>query len=331
MLTVNKKRIFSAVQPTGNLHIGNYLGAIAQWVENQEQGHSIFCVVDYHAITVKQDPEKLKRQILDTVKVYLALGIDPKKAVIFQQSHISAHTELAWILNCASARISDLNKMTQFKDKAGKSQENVSVGLYDYPVLMAADILLYDTEIVPVGEDQKQHVELARDLAKRFNNDYGACLKVPEVALKKEGARIMGLDDPMKKMSKSAASPANYIALADSPETAKKKIMRAVTDSGSEIIYDKEKKPAIANLLTIYSLLAARSVKDLEKEYKGKGYGDFKKDLAEVVAEFLTGFQKKYDSYSDEEVRKILDEGAQKVRPIAEETLRKVKEKIGLL
>lgn len=331
MLTANKKRIFSGVQPTGNLHIGNYLGAIAQWAENQEQGRSIFCVVDYHAITVKQDPEKLKRQILDTVKVYLACGIDPEKSIIFQQSHISAHTELAWILNCASARISDLNKMTQFKDKAGKNQENVSVGLYDYPVLMAADILLYDTEIVPIGEDQKQHVELARDLAKRFNNDYGACLKVPEAALRKEGARIMGLDDPMKKMSKSAASPANYIALTDSPETAKKKIMRAVTDSGLEIIYDKEKKPAIANLLTIYSLLAARSVKDLEKEYKGKGYGDFKKGLAEAVAEFLTGFQKKYDSYSDEEVRKILDEGAKKVRPIAEETLRKVKEKIGLL
>jgi tryptophanyl-tRNA synthetase len=214
----NKKpSIFSGVQPTGNLHIGNYIGAISQWVAMQDQYQSIFCVVDYHAITVRQDPKAFSRQILDIAKVYLAAGIDPKKSIIFQQSDIKEHTELAWILNCASARMSDLNKMTQFKDKAGAKSENVSVGLFDYPVLMAADILLYDTDVVPVGDDQKQHVELARDIAKRFNHDFGQTFKIPEVVLRKEGARIMGLDDPMKKMSKSA-SPANYIALNDTIE-----------------------------------------------------------------------------------------------------------------
>jgi len=331
MTNTGKKTIFSGVQPSGSLHIGNYLGAISKWVELQEQYDSIFCVVDYHAITVKQDPQNLGAQIIDIAKTYLASGIDPKKAIIFQQSHIRAHTELAWILNCTSARISDLNKMTQFKDKAGNNQENVSVGLYDYPVLMAADILLYNTDAVPVGEDQKQHVELARDLAKRFNHDFGDALKIPDVITREEGARIMGLDDPMKKMSKSATSEANYIALTDKPEAAEKKIMRAVTDSGTEIIFDKEKKPAIANLLTIYSLFANKSIKALEKEYKGKGYGDFKKDLAEVVGNFLVDFQKKYDSYSDEDVRKILADGAKKIEPIAEETLKRVKEKIGIL
>lgn len=333
-MKTDKKTIFSGIQPTGNIHIGNYLGAISQWVEmieSQKDNTNIFCVVDYHAITVKQDPEELKKNIIGIAKTCLAAGIDPEKAVIFQQSQISAHPELAWILNCAAARMSDLNNMTQFKDKAGKNQENVSVGLFDYPVLMAADILLYNTDEVPVGEDQKQHVELARDLAKRFNHTYGQSIKVPGVIIRKEGARIMGLDDPLKKMSKSATSEANFIALTDKPEAARKKIMRAVTDSGSEIVYDKAKKPAIANLLTIYSLLAKKSIKDLEKSYQGKGYGDFKKDLSDVVANFLVDFQKKYNSYSDEDVRKILDDGAKRVRPIADETLRRVKEKIGII
>ena len=221
--------------------------------------------------------------------------------------------------------------MTQFKDKAGKNQESVGVGLYDYPVLMAADILLYDTDIVPVGEDQKQHVELARDLAKRFNNTFGEVFRIPEVQIRKEGARIMGLDDPMKKMSKSAPTPANYIALTDTPEIATKKIMRAVTDSGADIKYDKNEKPAIANLLNIYSLLTNREVKDIVKEYKGKGYGDFKKGLAQVVSEFLINFQAKYNQYSDDDVRAILEEGAKKIRPIADESLKRVKEKIGVI
>ncbi len=320
--------VFSGVQPSGILHIGNYLGALAQWVEMQNKHNCIFCVVDYHAITVKQNPEELSRRILDTVKMYLAAGIDPEKSVIFQQSDISAHTELAWILNCV-ARISDLNKMTQFKEK-GANKETVSVGLYDYPVLMAADILLYNTDAVPVGDDQVQHVELARTLAQRFNREYGQVFKIPEAIIKKQGARIMGLDNPMKKMSKSASSPANYIALTDAPEIAAKKITRAVTDSGSEIKYDIKNKPAISNLLTIHSLFAGLSIKDLEKKYAGRGYGDFKKDLAEEVKKFLTDFQNKYNNFSDGEARKILKIGADKIRPIAEQTLKNVKNKLGI-
>lgn len=323
------KTIFSGVQPSGNLHIGNYLGAISQWVEMQKNYNCIFCVVDYHAITVKQDPEVLRKKIIEAAKIYIAFGIDPKKSIIFQQSDISAHTELCWVLNTIT-KISELNKMTQFKDKAGESQNNVNVGLYDYPVLMAADILLYNTDIVPVGEDQTQHVELARDLAKRFNSQFGETFKVPEVQIKKEAARIMGLDDPTKKMSKSAPSELNYISLTDQPETAAKKIMRATTDSGSEIKFDLAKKPGISNLLTIYSLLDDTPVKKLEQKYKGKGYGDFKKNLSQVVIEFLTNFQKKYNKISDREVKKILDSGAKKARPLAEETLKKVKNKIGI-
>ncbi len=300
-------------------------------------------MVDYHAITVKQNPGELKKNIINTAKIYIASGINPKKSVIFQQSDISAHTELTWILNCTSARISDLNKMTQFKDKVnciaregtlghkvGGNQENVGVGLFDYPVLMAADILLYNTDAVPVGDDQTQHVELSRTLARRFNDYFGQTFKVPEVAIRKQGARIMGLDDPTKKMSKSATSEYNYIALTDNPEIAAKKIMKAATDSGSEIKYDEKKKPGISNLLTIYSLLTNKTVKSLETKYKNKGYGDFKKDLACVAKDFLIDFQKKYNKVSDREVKKILIKGAKKIKPIADETLKRVKERIGI-
>jgi tryptophanyl-tRNA synthetase len=326
----NKKTIFSGIQPSGDLHLGNYLGAISNWVKLQDQYNCIFCVVDYHAITVKQDPKKLSQQVLDVVRSCLASGINPEKSIIFQQSHINAHLELAWILNCI-AKISDLNKMTQFKEKAHKNTAAVSVGLYDYPVLMAADILLYQTDAVPVGDDQAQHVELTRTLAQRFNNEYGQVFKLPELIIRKHGARIMGLDDPKKKMSKSAASPANYIALTDSPEIAAKKIMKAVTDSGQEIKFDKIKKPAISNLLTIYSLLAGVSIEKLESSYKNKGYSDFKKDLARLIADFLTGFQKKYNSFTDDEIKEILENGSQKLKPIAQATLKKVKQKIGIL
>lgn len=324
-----KKRIFSGVQPSGDLHIGNYVGAISQWTKLQEEYDCVFSVVDYHAITVKQDPKILKKKIIEIAKLYLAAGIDPNKTIIFQQSDVTAHTELAWILNTI-ARIADLNKMTQFKEKAGISRETASAGLYDYPVLMAADILLYNTDAVPVGEDQVQHVELTRDLATRFNRQYGDTFKIPDVIIRKEGARIMGLDDPLKKMSKSAPSEYNRIALTDKPESAAKKIMKAVTDSGSEIKYDRKTKPAVSNLLTIYSVLSGKTVKELEKNYTGKGYGDFKKDLASTVKEFLAGFQNKYDNISDTETRKILDEGAARARTIANNTLKKVKEKIGV-
>lgn len=327
---MSKPRIFSGVQPSGSLHIGNYLGAISQWVEMQDKYESIFCVVDYHAITVPQDPKILKEKITEIAKIYLASGIDPKKSVIFQQSDIKEHTELAWILNCAGARISDLNKMTQFKDKAGEGNENVGVGLYDYPVLMAADIILYNTDVVPVGDDQLQHVELARDLAKRFNHAYGETFKVPKAVIRKEGARIMGLDDPTKKMSKSAKSENNYIALTDEPEKAVKKIMKATTDSGKEITYDPEKKPGISNLLVIQSLLTKKDIKELVKEQEGKMYGDFKKAVAEDVKLFLIDFQSKYNNISNNDVRNIMKHGVEKIQPVAEETINRVKEKIGV-
>ncbi len=252
---MTKQKIFSGVQPSGNLHLGNYLGAIGQWVEMQEKYDCIFCVVDYHAITVKQEPEELRKKIIEIAKIYIALGINSETSVIYQQSDIKEHTELAWVLNSTSARLSDLNKMTQFKDKAGENQENVGIGLYDYPVLMAADIILYNTEVVPVGDDQLQHVELTRTLARRFNNQFGETFIIPKPVIRKEGARILGLDDPTKKMSKSAKSEWNYIALTDDPAKAKKKIMKATTDSDMEVKYVPIKKPGVSNLLVIESLL----------------------------------------------------------------------------
>lgn len=325
-----KQTLFSGVQPSGNLHIGNYIGAISQWIEMQKNYNCIFCVVDYHSITVKQDPEVLRKKIIEIAKIYLASGIDPEKSIIFKQSDIKEHTELAWILNCVSARMSDMHKMTQFKDKAGE-KENVSVGLFDYPALMAADILLYDTEVVPVGEDQKQHVELTRTLARRFNKRFGETFVVPELKFRKEGARIMGLDNPEKKMSKSAESELNYISLTDEPGKAAKKIMRATTDSGSDIKYDPKQKPGISNLLTIYSLFAKKTIKELEKEYDGKQYGEFKKDLAEVIKNFLTEFQNKYNSISDKEVKNILNKGAKKLKPRVEKKIEEVKKGIGVI
>ena len=360
---MNKPRIFSGVQPSGNLHIGNYLGAMTQFVALQDEYDCIFCVVDYHAITVKQEPEKLKKNIIEIAKLFMAAGIDPKKSIIFQQSHVTAHTELSWILNTV-ARMSDLNKMIQFKEKAGISEadskflekkkikiaddlpdtmvlgmaknffekaSNVSVALFDYPVLMAADILLYDTAMVPVGDDQSQHVELTRDLARRFNHDFGEVFIEPGLKTLKQGSRIMGLDDPTKKMSKSAVSEYNRIELTDSPEIAAKKIMRAQTDTGAEIKYDAKEKPGISNLLTIYSLFVEKDIKILEKEYQGKGYGDFKKDLAEVVKEFLIKFESKYNKISDADVKKVLADGANKVRPIANKKLKDVKQVLGIL
>lgn len=327
-MTEKQKILFSGIQPSGTLHIGNYIGAISQWLSLQENYNCIFCVVDYHAITVKQDPEVLRKNIIETAKVYLACGIDPKKAIIFQQSDLPEHTELAWIFNCVSARISDLGKMTQFKDKSGE-KESASVGLFDYPALMAADILLYNTEVVPVGEDQKQHVELTRTLAKRFNKRFGETFVVPELKFRKEGARIMGLDNPEKKMSKSAESEFNYISLTDNPEKAAKKIMKATTDSGSEVKHDPENKAGVSNLLTIYSLFANKSIKELEKEYKDKQYGEFKKDLAEVIKNFLSDFQEKYNKITNKQVEKVFKQGADKLKPVAEEKILKVKKKIG--
>lgn len=322
-------RIFSGVQPTNNIHLGNYLGAIKNWVELQKNNECIFCVVDLHALTVYQKPEVLRQNILNVAKTYLALGVDPKKSVIFVQSDVKEHVELAWVLNTI-AKMGEMERMTQFKDKAKQHESNINLGLFSYPVLMAADILLYDTNEVPVGEDQKQHVELARDLAIRFNNLYGETFVVPKPIINQNGARIMGLDDPSKKMSKSAASSFNYVALLDDLKVAEKKIMRAVTDSGAEI-KSGANKPALTNLLALYSLLTGQEIKSIEKEYTGKGYGDFKKGLAKVVGGFLEDFQDKFSQITDSEAKKILTQGAQKAQKLASKKISIIKDKVGLL
>jgi tryptophanyl-tRNA synthetase len=332
MKTSAKQTIFSGIKPSGNLHLGNYLGAIKQWVAMQDNYNCIFCVVDYHAITVPQDPKELAVRTIDIAKIYLAAGIDPKKSIIFRQSDIKEHTELAWILNCTTARMSDLENMTQYKDKSKNGEENVGVGLFDYPVLMAADILLYDTDVVPVGEDQTQHVELARDLAKRFNHNFGETFKIPKAETLKEGARIMGLENPLKKMSKSENGDANCIYLLDDPEKAAKKIMRATTDSGSEIKFDKENKPGISNLLVIYSLLTDRKISDIEAEFVGKRYGDFKLKLAEIVKIFLTNFQERLYNINNKKVCDILQQsGSRKLQKKAIKKIKEVKEKVGII
>ncbi|MDA3802865.1 MAG: tryptophan--tRNA ligase [Patescibacteria group bacterium] len=327
----DEKIVFSGIQPSGKLNIANYIGALSQWPNLQDEDKCIFCVVDYHAITVKKNPKELRKRVIETAKIYLAAGIDSEKSIIFKQSDVSAHTELAWILNCIGARISDLNKMTQFKDKTGENKESASVGLYDYPVLMAADILLYGTEVVPVGEDQIQHVELARDIAKRVNNTYGDIFTIPKAVVKKDGARIMSLLDPSKKMSKSDENENNAIALLDKPEVGRKKIMKAVTDSNTGIYFNLEDKPAISNLLNIYAGLGNREVKRLVKDHKDSGYGEFKNALADVVENFLITFQEKYNSYSDENVLEILEKGKERAEKIAQERLNKLKNAIGII
>jgi len=323
------KRVFSGVQPSGVIHLGNYLGVIKQWVELQKEvEQSIFCVVDLHAITVAQEPKELQKNILSTAALYLASGIDPKKSQIFVQSSRPEHAELAWILSCYTS-LGQLERMTQYKEKKLQHQENA--GLFVYPVLMASDILLYQTTDVPVGEDQKQHLELTRDLAERFNSRYGKTFVVPRYVARQETKRIMGLDDPSKKMSKSAASANNYIALTDSTDIIRQKIQRAVTDSGTEI-KARPNKPAITNLLNIFSEITDRPITELEKEFAGKGYAEFKAALAEALIEFLKPIQEKYYKILKDEaaLRKILDDGSQKVAPLAQKTLREVKQKIGL-
>jgi len=290
----------------------------------------VMFIVDYHAITVPQKPDELRRNILFAAATYLACGIDPNRTLLFQQSAVPAHTELAWVLQCL-CRMGEAERMTQYKDKATGKGQNVSVGLFTYPILMAADILLYDTQVVPVGEDQKQHVELARDLAIRFNRDYGETFVVPEPRIRDVGARIMGLDDPSKKMSKSATSAKNYISLMDDDKTVEKKIKSAVTDSGSDIKSGKD-RPALTNLLTIMSLITKTPVKQLEADYAGKGYGDFKNDLAEVLNLWLKPLQAEINGYlkHEDELVKILEAGAQKARDRAAQKMRRVREKIGV-
>lgn len=323
--------VLTALQPSGILHIGNYFGAIEPFVRLQSEGHrNILFMVDYHAITVPQEPQELRSNMLFAAATYLAAGVDPEKTILFQQSKVKAHTELAWILNCI-AGMGELERMTQYKDKTRGKGESVTVGLFDYPVLMAADILLYDTEIVPVGEDQKQHVELARDLAERFNKRFGETFVVPKPQIRTQGARIMGLDDPEHKMSKSATSEKSYISLMDDEKTVAKKIASAVTDSESTIVYDENRK-GLANLMTIYTLVSGKTNNELEAMYEGKGYGDFKKDLAAAITAFLTPLQTKIQSYLTEEqkLKDILQDGAWRASVLAENKMGRVRERIGV-
>lgn len=324
-------RILTALQPSGILHIGNLFGAIEPMVGLQATGNeNLLFIVDYHAITVPQDPATLRRNILFATATYLAVGIDPAKTILFQQSRVSEHTELAWILNCL-VHMGELERMTQYKDKARGKGESVSVGLFDYPILMAADILLYDTNVVPVGDDQKQHVELARDIAERFNKTFGETFVVPQPQIRKEGARIMGLDDPEKKMSKSAASEKNYISLMDDEATVLKKIKSAVTDSGSTISYEPS-RPGLANLLTIYSLVTGQPIDQIVTQYDGKGYGDFKIGLAGAVSAYLAPLQEKIHGYLEDETTllKILDDGAGRAKTLASKKMESVRQRIGV-
>lgn len=322
-------RILSAVQPTNNLHIGNYLGAIKQWIQLQDGNDAFFFIVDLHALTVHQKPAILRQNILDVARMYIAFGLNPNRSTIFVQSRVKEHAELALIL-ATIAKMGELERMIQFKYKSAERATNINVGLFTYPVLMAADILLYDTEKVPVGEDQKQHVELTRDLAERFNKLYGKVFTVPEPMISKSGARIMGLDDPAKKMSKSAASAYNYISLLDDVNTVKKKIKKAITDSGAEV-KGGATRPALNNLLTIYSLFSGKSVPTLEKEFAGKGYGDFKNGLADTLNAFLEEFQEKFHSIKESDIHDILSDGAARATTRAALKMAQIKEAIGLI
>jgi tryptophanyl-tRNA synthetase len=322
-------RVFSGIRPTGELHIGNYLGSIYQWVKLQNENECFFGIMDYHAITTPFDPKKMERNIFETLIVYLAAGIDPKKSTIFVQSHVKEHTELAWILGTITP-LGDLKRMTQFKEKSKKHPEYVNAGLLNYPLLMAADILLYKTDLVPVGKDQVQHVELTREIARRFNKMFGKVFKEPKVLLS-EGEKIMSLQDPKKKMSKTD-DPKGCILLFDEPEEIEKKIMGAVTDLGREIKYDPVKKPGISNLLKIYSIFSEKSIGELEEKYKGKGYEEFKRDLAKLLIKKLEVFRKKKKELEKRRVylKEILKKGAERAEKIAKLTMKEVREKMGL-
>lgn len=324
-----KKRIFSGAQPTGSLHIGNYLGALKNWVALQDEYEAFYCIVNLHAITLPQEPEVLRQKTLDLARIYLAAGVDPERSTIFVQSDAPEHAELTWVLSCQS-RMGELERMTQFKDKGKGNTERAGVGLFTYPVLMAADILLYQTDLVPVGQDQKQHLELTRDLAERFNRDFGETFKVPDPYIPKAGASIKSLQDPDRKMSKSDENLNGSIFLLDDADTIAKKFKRAVTDSGSEITFD-DSRPAITNLLTIFQLLTGKTPDECVAHFEGKGYGQFKTELAEATVEYLRPFQQRVSEYPDEELKRIMKIGADKARTIAGETLKTVYERLGIV
>ncbi|MEA2512170.1 MAG: tryptophanyl-tRNA synthetase [Thermomicrobiales bacterium] len=325
-----RKRVFSGIQPSGTSHIGNYLGAIRNWVTQQEQYDNVFCIVNLHALTLPTTRDSLVANTITMANTLLASGIDPEQSILFLQSDVVEHPELSWLLNSVT-QFGELRRMTQFKDKSGGQDEGVSAALFDYPVLQAADILLYDTDLVPVGDDQKQHIELARDIAQRFNARYGETFVVPQPDIKPEGARIMALDDPTKKMSKSAGSAASYIALTDDADTITRKIKRAVTDSGSDVTAGPD-KPALTNLLTIYSLFSGEPIPVLEERFAGRGYGAFKLALAELLVEALRPIQTRLAELEahPEVAVGVLAEGAVRARVHAERTMKLVRDRMGL-
>ncbi|WP_187934544.1 tryptophan--tRNA ligase [Helicobacter pylori] len=326
---MQKKRVFSGIQPTGQIHLGNYLGAIKHWVELQDEYENLFCIVNSHAITLPIEPIFLKSQTYELVKLLLACGINPNQSGLFIQSEVDEHPALAWLLDC-QVSMGEMQRMTQFKDKSLKNPKSVNVGLFNYPILMASDILLYQSDLVPVGEDQKQHLELTRNVAEKFNRDFGNCFKVPEPLIAKVGARVMGLDDPKVKMSKSHKGANHAIFLLDEPDIIVKKIKKAATDSIGVIEFD-ETREGVFNLLNIYMLLSDESPEKIEERFKNKGYGDFKKELAEVVIQSLKPIQERYKEISDDEVKAVLNGGVEKARPLARATYQKAKELMGLV
>ena len=329
----NKKPVLlSGIQPSGQLILGNYIGALKHWVAMQDQCDCLFMLPDLHTITVRQDPAELRERCYSLLALYLACGIDSDKSIVFMQSHVPAHSQLAWILSCYT-QMGELNRMTQFKDKSQRHEHNINAGLFAYPTLMAADVLLYGTDLVPVGDDQKQHLELARDISLRFNHFYGDIFVVPEPFIPELGARIMGLQEPNKKMSKSDINEANFIAILDSAQKIRQKIKRAVTDSESSIHFDPNNKPGVANLLTIYSVLTKRSIQEIQAQYIGKGYGVFKEELAEVVVGFLLPIQERYHALraDQNQLQTIFRRGAELARERSRPLLKKVYEVIGFI
>ncbi len=325
------KRVFSGIQPTGAIHLGNYLGAVKNWVAYQQDYENIFCIVNSHAITIAQNPDTLREKTYELAMILLACGIDPKKSHLFIQSEIDEHTALSWILDCNIA-MGEMSRMTQFKDKSQKNPKNINVGLFNYPALMAADILLYQAELVPVGEDQKQHLELTRNVAERFNRDFGECFKIPEALIPPIGARVMGLDNPETKMSKSANGANHAIFLQDSADEIMKKFKKATTDSQGVIAFDKN-RAGIYNLLGIYEAFSKKSKDEIEKHFANKGYGDLKREVAEIVIESLRPIQERIQQLKNDRsyVMDVLKDGAFRAREIAAKTYREVKDRIGLV
>ncbi|MGI6161561.1 MAG: tryptophan--tRNA ligase [Christensenellales bacterium] len=325
-----KKIIFSGIQPSGGLTLGNYIGALKNWAMLQSEYSCYYCVVDMHAITVRQNPAELRKRCVDLLALFIASGIDPEKNIVFFQSHVSAHAELAWVLNCYTY-FGELGRMTQFKEKSARQEDNINAGLFTYPALMAADILLYQSDLVPVGSDQKQHLELSRDLAIRFNNAYSDTFTVPEAYIPKVGARIMSLSEPDKKMSKSDDNENGYILMLDPPDVIRRKLKRAVTDSGNEVVYSDD-KPGVKNLMGIYAACTGKTIDETQREFEGKGYGVFKEAVAEAVIEELSPLQQRFNEVSKDKeyLNVVMKSGAEKAGASARRTLSKVYRKVGL-